>query len=277
MGTVLIAGSAVAYSFAGYFTRLIPLDVASLLFWRGLFGGVTVCALLVAIHGRATLPVVRAMGTIGLVVAVLSALAAYLYIAAFRHTAVADVAIIYATLPFVTAALARLLLREREGWRVLAASLAALLGVAIMLGGAAGAGHLSGDLLAFAMTFAFALLMILIRRARNVSMLPAVALSCFLMAAATWPVAVTGPLEHLPLVNLALFGCLQLGLGLVLLTLGMRRVPATRAALVGLLDVPLAPLWVWWAFAETPPTTTLVGGAVVLAAVIWHIASEPAV
>ena len=57
-------------------------------------------------------------------------------------------------------------------------------------------------------------------------MLPAVALSCFIMSVLTWKFAKTGPLSELPLWHLALFGALQLGLGLVLLTLGMRRMTA---------------------------------------------------
>lgn len=274
MGTILVAGSAVAYSFAGFFTRLIPLDVATLLFWRGLFAGATIAGLVLAQHGRASLAALRAIGGGGVLVAALSALASYLYLAAFRHTTVADVSIIYATLPLVTAALAWALLRERAGGRAIAASLVALAGSAVMLGGAIGHGNLLGDALAFAMTAAFALMMVLIRRARAVSMLPAVGLSCFLTSALTWPVAMTGPLASLPLLHLALFGAVQLGLGLVLLTLGMRRMPAGRAALIGLLDTPLAPIWVWLAFDEVPPAATLLGGAIVLGAVLWHTAGE---
>ncbi len=274
MGSIFIAGSAVAYSFAGYFTRLIPLDVMTLLFWRGIFGGLTVAALIIAIHGRGTVATVRAIGWVGLAVASLSAFAAYLYIAAFRLTTVADVSIIYATLPFLTAGLAWLLLGERPGYRVLIASLIALAGAAVMVGGAAGTGHIAGDVLALVMTLVFGLVMVLIRRRRGVSMLPAVGLSCWLMSAVTWPFAKTGPMADLPLIDLGLFGCLQLGLGLVLLTLGMRRVPAARAALIGLLDTPLAPIWVWLAFDETPPTTTLVGGGVILVAVIWNVLAD---
>ena len=73
------------------------------------------------------------------------------------------------------------------------------------------------------------------------------------------------------MLDLMLFGVTQLGLGLLLLTLGMRRVPATRAALIGLLDTPLAPIWVWLAFNEVPPWPTLAGGAIVMAAVVWNM------
>ena len=153
VGEAFLAGSAVAYSFAGFFTRLIPLDTPTLLFWRGIFAGVTILAVIVAQNGRRSLAAIRAVGGIGVAVATLSALAAWLYIAAFRHTTVADVAVIYATLPFVTAAhglgaagRARgLALRRRQRHRP-------CLGAAVMVGGAIGTAICVGDLLAFGMT-----------------------------------------------------------------------------------------------------------------------------
>ncbi len=271
VGLGLVAGSAVAYSLAGFFTRLIPLDVMTLLFWRGIFAGGMIAALIVLRHRRGAWAATRAVGVEGLIVAALSVLASYLYLAAFRHTTVADVSVIYATLPLVASGLAWLLLREREGWRAMAASMAALAGVALMTGGTVGAGRLTGDLLAFGMTVTFALMMVLIRRGRAVSMLPAVAVSCFLTSLLAWPFAQISGISGRAMFQLGLFGVTQLGFGLVLLTLGMRRVSAAQAALVALLDTPLAPVWVWLAFDEAPPALTLVGGAIILAAVVWNM------
>jgi drug/metabolite transporter (DMT)-like permease len=272
-GPALMAGSTIAYSLAGYFTRLIPLDAISLLFWRAVFAGVMIVALILVQYRGNAWRTTRAIGWQGVIIGVLGVVSSYAYLAAFRHTTVADVSIIYATLPFATAALAWVVLRERDGWRVIASSLVALVGVGIMTGGAIRAGHLAGDLLAFAMTGSFAVMLVLMRRGRRVSMLPAVALQCLLSALVAAPFARIGPLTTLPLLHLALFGTCQYGLGLVLLTFGMRRVGATEAALIGLLDTPLAPLWVWLAFSEMPPLLTLVGGGIVMAGVLWNMAS----
>ncbi len=271
-GMALMAGSTIAYSLAGYFTRLIPLDAISLLFWRAIFAGVMIVALILLRYRGGAWATTRAIGWQGVVIGGLGVVSSYAYLAALRHTTVADVSIIYATLPFVTAALAWLVLREREGWRVVVSSLVALIGVAIMTGGAIRAGHLVGDLLALAMTATFAIMLVLMRRGRRVSMLPAVALQCFLSALVAAPFARLCPIGSLPLLQLALFGTCQYGLGLVLLTFGMRRVGATEAALIGLLDTPLAPLWVWLAFSEVPPLLTLVGGGIVMAGVLWNVA-----
>jgi drug/metabolite transporter (DMT)-like permease len=65
----------------------------------------------------------------------------------------------------------------------------------------------------------------------------------------------------------ALFGTTQFGLGLALLTLGTRLISASRAALIGSLEVPIACAWVWLAFGEVPSAMAALGGCVVMAAV----------
>ena len=65
-----------------------------------------------------------------------------------------------------------------------------------------------------------------------------------------------------------LFGVFQFGLGLTLLTLGTRHITALRSSLLHRLQTVLGPLWVWLAFAEVPPATTIVGGSIVLGATV---------
>ena len=64
-----------------------------------------------------------------------------------------------------------------------------------------------------------------------------------------------------------MLGVGQIGLGLAFLTIGARLIPAAEVALITLLEIVLGPLWVWLALSERPSTTTLAGGAVVVAAV----------
>src|SRR5262249_32941439 len=89
LGTLLLLASAVAYSTAGFFTRLIEVDAWTLLFWRGLFGG-SFLAVVVAVQQRGHLwRSIRAMGWEGVVVAICSALATVCFLNAMRLTAVA--------------------------------------------------------------------------------------------------------------------------------------------------------------------------------------------
>ena len=75
---------------------------------------------------------------------------------------------------------------------------------------------------------------------------------------------------------LAALGITQSCLGLVSLTIGARLIPAGEVALITLLEIVLGPLWVWVFLSERPSATTLVGGAIVLAAVLSQVRARPA-
>ena len=268
LGTLLLLASATAYSTAGLFTRLIAVDAWTLLFWRGVFGG-TFLAVIVAVKERGRLwQAIRATGWEGALVALCSALATVCFLNAMRLTAIADVMVIDAAIPFVTAAMAWAILGERESAWTLGATVAAFIGMAVMAGPAIMHGQIAGDALAFAMAILMALVIVLIRRKRGVNMVPAVCASAFLCALLVWPFASPMQVSGQELGLLALFGISQFGMGLLLLALGTPLVSATRGALIGVLQTPLATLWVWLAFVEQPATLTLLGGAIVLAAVL---------
>src|SRR5476651_633250 len=135
-GIALVVAAAVAWSTAAFFTRLLPLDSWTILFWRGLFGGGVIAVVLVLTRGRAGLRDFAGMGARGWLVASLSTLGMVAFIPALQLTSVSNVAIIIATGPFVAAALAWIWLREAARLRTLLASLAALCGVAIIVGNA---------------------------------------------------------------------------------------------------------------------------------------------
>jgi drug/metabolite transporter (DMT)-like permease len=268
LGGLLIVASATAFSWAGFFTRLIPLDAWTLLFWRGVYGGLFIAGFMIWLQGRDTIAAVRAMGWSGLVVAACSTFATICFINALGRTSVADVMVINATTPFFAAAIAWLWTGERESPITLAASVAALFGVVLTFDGALSGGRLFGNLLALVMTILISLMMVIIRKRRETPMLPAAALSAFAVALLVAPVATPRAGLGENWIYLVLFGTAQFGLGLLLLTVGTRLLAATRSALIGSLETPLALLWVWLAFREVPSLTTCVGGAVVMTAVV---------
>jgi drug/metabolite transporter (DMT)-like permease len=189
---------------------------------------------------------------------------------------VADVLVINATAPFITAAMAWAWTGARERRATLLASGAALLGVVVMvvptLGPLGlGSGRLLGNGLALAMTVLISAMMVVMRHHRDVCMLPAAALSAFLCALVVWPWASPTAVTAVDFGWLLLFGTTQFGLGQLLLTLGLRSVSATRSALIGALETPLAPAVVWLVLDEVPALMTCVGGAIVLAAVFGDV------
>ena len=272
LGTALLAASAVAYSSGGFYTRLIEADASTMLFWRGVFGGLFLFGIVAwREHGRIA-QAVRDIGRDGMLIAVCSAVATVCFLNALRLASVADVLGIDATIPFMTAGIAWLVIGEREDRITLLATLAALAGVVVMTGSAIVGGRLLGNLLAFAMAVLMATVLVMIRRNPKVSMLPAVGLSAFLYELIVLPWARPLSVSSGELLQLALFGTSQFGLGLLLLAIGTPLVSATRGALIGTLQTPLGALWVWLAFSETPTLATLAGGAIVLAAVICDVA-----
>jgi len=125
------------------------------------------------------------------------------------------------------------------------------------------------------MTLSFALLVVITRYRRDISMAPAICLSQVLVFAVAAPFADPGSLGSRDLALLAALGIGQIGLGLVFLTLGAPLIPAAEVALITLLEIVLGPLWVWLAFSERPSTTTLLGGAIVVAAVLLQARGDP--
>ena len=75
---------------------------------------------------------------------------------------------------------------------------------------------------------------------------------------------------------LAALGITQYCFGFVFLTIGARLIPAGEVALITLLEIVRGPVWVWVFLSERPPATTLVGGAIVLAAVLSRVRARPA-
>ena len=274
LGVALVTASAFIWSTAGFFTRLIVADTWTLLFWRSVFGALFLLSALVRQEGQGVLGAIRGMRWPGWAVAILSTGIILTYLSALRLTAVADVMIIQATLPFVVAGLAWLAMRERASRPTLVASAVATVGVAAMLGGAPLAGNPWGVTLAFAATVFYAGVLVLLRWHRDVPMTAAALLAALLGAAVTWPFAQPMAVSIADLFYLMVFGATQTGLAFLLLTKGSRLIAATETALISALETPLAPVWVWLAFGEVPTAAAMVGGIIVLSAVVGHLVAD---
>ena len=118
------------------------------------------------------------------------------------------------------------------------------------------------------MTFSFAIVIVITRYRRDVSMMPATCASQALVVVVVAPFASFGSASSSDWGIFFALGVFQMGLGLALLTVGARLLPPAEVALLSLLEVVLGPLWVWLAYSERPTTATLVGGAVITAAIV---------
>ena len=181
---------------------------------------------------------------------------------------------ILAVSPMLAALLARVTLGEPISRRTVVAMAMALGGVALMLG-APGEGNLAGDGFAFVAALAFAVMVVITRWRHDVSMAPATCLSQAILVVAFLPFASPGEIAGDDVGWLAALGIGQIGLGFALLTVGARLIPAAQVGLITLLEVVLGPVWVWLALDERPSTLTLIGGAIVIAAIVIQTRGAP--
>jgi drug/metabolite transporter (DMT)-like permease len=265
-GRIYVALAAVAWSTAGLLQRELSVDVAAQLGGRALFAALGLFAYVVVSERRGVWRAFRAIGGGGLAIVALLAVSSAAFFIALNYAPVANVLFMQALAPIIAAALGTML-GERVSRRTWIAMAVALAGVAIMVGGPGGAGAL-GQALSLLMSASFAGIIVLTRHYRHVSMAPATCLSQVVVLVLAAPFAGVGDVGALDVSLLATLGICQIGLGFVFLTIGGRLIPAGEVALITLLEIVLGPLWVWLAFSEQPGAATIVGGVVVLAAVL---------
>jgi drug/metabolite transporter (DMT)-like permease len=273
-GQLLVALAAISWSSAGPVQRAVDATPATQVAIRAGVGAAALAAYLVARNRSGTVAAFRSVGRAGLAVAVLLALVTTAFILALDQTSVAHVLLWQASSPFLAALLAWLVIHERPPSRTWFAMAAALAGVAVMVGGSLGSGSLAGDALCVVMSAGFAGVLVITRRHREISMLPATALGMAIAFAATAPFSTWSGLSAHDALLLSALGAGQIALGLILFTAGARLISAAQAGLIALLEVVLGPIWVWLLYSERPETLTLVGGSVIVAAVLLHALAD---
>ena len=264
-GAALVTISAVVFSTAGLFTKGVEAGAWSVVFWRGLSAAGLSFLWLVLIGGLGD--ELRRFRGPALLAALVGASGTATFIPAFKFTSIANVALIWATAPFFAAALAWAFIGERPRRRTLACSALALVGVALTLRGSFGSGHLAGDALALWMVLMMAGFFVIYRHWPDTPVVLANVLASGILL-------VPGAVFGAPLSTSAPEIGILLGFGLIFtvasltMTAGARLIPAAQTALLGALEVPLAPLWAWLILRELPTNWAMAGGALVLVAVL---------
>lgn len=273
-GICLVAAAALCWSTGGLITRLVGTDPWTTIFWRSVFCAAFLGAAIgVANRGRLT-ALVRDTGWPGILMAVCFATASTSFIMALAQTSVANTLVIQSLSPFIAGIGAWLCLGERVRYRTWVAMAVAVLGTIVMMWGSPRGGSRVGDVLALITATAFAAATVIVRWRRSVPMPAAAALAAALAGVLAMGRAEPASARALDLALLAVFGSLQLGGGLLLFTRGARLIPVAEASLIGVLECVLGPLWVWLAIGEQPGLPSLIGGAVILSALIAHTLAD---
>ena len=272
-GEPLVVLSAIAFSSAGFFTRQAPVDLWAMVFWRNSFGAAAL-GLIILFTSRGSRSGRLRFGRRHCAVIVLGAFGTICYLAAFKFTSVANISIIYATAPLISALAAWVWLREIVARKTLVASIIAVAGVSATVVHALDAGTLVGDGLAFLMTLALSLMAVAARGNTLPALVTSLA-SSLLAAIAVLPLGWLDGASFLITWTqaswLAGFGIVTMAIALPSYLAGAAHVPASRGMLISALEMPLAPFWVWLAFGETPSMATIGGGSVVALAILYDL------
>lgn len=277
-GVLFVFAAGVLWSTVGLGIRLIDDAVVwQILLYRSISMSLFLYVVIRLRSGESPFTQLRRIG-FPAIIAGLSLVAAYAGgIYAIQNTSVANAMLLFATAPFMAAILGWLVLREPVRLATWIAITVALGGIAIMVSDSTGGVGLAGSLAALGSALGFAVFTVALRWGRTGEMLPSVFLSGLFAFVITLGVCYFSGLSVAISINdggIAMgMGVFQVGAGLILYTLGSRSLPAAELALLSLAEVLLGPIWVWLFLDETASINTLVGGAVLLAAIVGNALS----
>ncbi|NQW11456.1 MAG: DMT family transporter [Alphaproteobacteria bacterium] len=252
--------------------RLVGAEPWTTLFWRGAMMTVGFVLLALVWYRGRTVAAIRAIGGLGLLISVIWTCNTVFFVVSISLTSVANTLIIVALAPLFAAVIGIAALGEPVRPRTWLAIAVAFAGIAVIFADGWRTGALVGDLAAVGTAVGLAAHFVLVRAARPVDMTPAVGLSGITTALAGLVGAHSLALPPEGVLMMAGLGILILPLSFAMITLAPLYIPAAEVSLVLLLETVLGPLWVWLALAEDPGPRTLIGGGVVLAALLLHSA-----
>ncbi len=258
----------VLWSTAGLVARLLESTQSwEVTFWRSLFAAVSMAVILVWARGNEAWATVRASGWPGIVSGLMFCTMFTCFMLAVTRTTVANTLVVNSLYPVFAAILGWVVLGQRLASYTWIAIVAAVGGMVWMFAAGLGDG-LSGTLIAFGVPIAAAVNVVTLRKwGRLVDLAPAVLLGGLFSALLTLPFALPFRATAPDIAWLAGLGMFQLAVPCMMLVVASRHLPPAEVALLTLLEAVLGPLWAWIGVGETPARATLVGGAVVLAAI----------
>jgi drug/metabolite transporter (DMT)-like permease len=266
-GLLLVTIGIVVLSFDGLLVRLAQADGWSIVFWRGLLMFLALGVFSLSARSRAS---IRAHPLISASSALLLALTSIFFVLAVIHTQIANVVVVLSTAPLFAALFTRFFLREQVALHTWLAIGVAALGIMVVFAGAFTPTDLAGNGYALLSSAAVGANLTLLRRHPAIERMPLIALGGLAAALIAWPNAQPFGLDATSYWALAVMGLIQMPLATLLINNATRYLPSAEVALFYLLESVLGTLWAWYFLQETPASSTLYGGALVIATLVVH-------
>ena len=273
-GPLLIFLGALSLSFGGLIVK--SFDGATLwqiLFWRSLFFSLTVLAFLIISYKKRTLKAFYESGLPGFVGGIILSFGFCGYVYAMYNTTVANTNFIISLQILFLAIFGYFFLKEKINTITLISIVLAMTGVLVMVGNSLTPGELSGNLAAFTMPITFAVLIMIVRKYPTVDMVPAQFIagvsSCIIGYVLSTKIMISPNDIFLGF----LAGFFQVGFGFIFITIGARTTPSALVGIIMLSESVLGPIWAFLFVSERPTTFGLIGGAIILFAVLLQFYS----
>ncbi len=268
-GPLLIFFGALSLSFGGLIVKSFEgATLWQILFWRSLFFSLTVLTFLIITYKSKVLKSFYDSGLPGFIGGLILSIGFCGYVFAMYNTTVANTNFIISLQILFLAVFGFFFLKEKINSITSISIILAMFGVLLMVGNSLSPGELSGNLAAFTMPITFAVLIMIVRKFPSVDMIPAqfvAGISSCLIGLSLSPTIIISP-HDIFLGFLA--GFFQIGFGFIFITIGARTTPSAMVGIIMLSESVLGPIWAFLFVSEIPSLYGLIGGAIILFAVL---------
>jgi drug/metabolite transporter (DMT)-like permease len=269
VGFLLATGGILLISLDSLWIRLSGVSSWDVAFWMGAFTFLTLSVVVRLRTGHSLPVVVRRDGAPMILSGLLQTASTTLFILSIGATSVSNTVAIVAAAPIAAALVARVVIGERASARIWWAIAGSTAGILVVVAGSVGDGDVSGDIYAVCAVLAFAGNVTLWRRHPEISRLAVFGLGGLFIALVSFLPADPFSVDMKALGVLALMGVVTGPAGRVALASSTRHLPAAQVGLFTPIETIAATAWAWLFLSEAPPTATVAGGLIVIAAVLY--------
>ena len=268
-GPLLIFLGAFCLSFGGLIVKSFEgATLWQILFWRQLFFVMLVSIFLLFTYKKKIFVALYDSGLPGFIGGIILGCGFSAYVFAMYKTTVANTNFIIQTQAIFLAIFGYLFLKEKISKLTLLSIILAITGIILMVGNSLSPGQLSGNLVAFIMPISFAVLIIIVRKYPKVDMVPLQLFSGIVAMLIGYFVSTKINISSHDILLAFIAGFFQVGLGFIFITIGAKK---TLSAMVGILmmtEAVFGPFWAWMFLEETPQFIALIGGTIIIIAVL---------
>ena len=271
-GPFLVFLGAFFLSFGGLIVKSFEgATLWQILFWRQLFFVVLVSIFLLLTYKKKVFIALYESGLPGFFGGIILGCGFSAYVFAMYKTTVANANFIIQTQAIFLAIFGYLFLKEKITKLTLVSIIFAIIGIILMVGNSLSPGQLSGNLVAFIMPSSFAVLIIIVRKYPNVDMLPLQLFAGIMAMLIGYFVSTKISISINDIFLAFIAGFFQVGLGFVFITIGAKKTLSATVGILMMTEAVLGPIWAWMFLEEIPQFIELIGGSIIIIAVLIQI------